>query len=380
MSSGNSEHKLKACTFCGHDMPRTACFCSTCSKYQSWWRNWLPYLGGLAAALTIVGSGFLYVKTTWDAIKTEEKTRRFEISRQQSEVIISAFDSFHHGVSYLATGLREKLDFIARANLERQMIQAVEGEVLVGFGPGCQPTAEQQCILQTVSRDGSKKPVVLTAADFSPRLIRLIDSLQRYAQSLALLARGPEHCAVFLGTQLNVLTSIVAALGQTDIDVVHSEDPTCEFMPNEDQLARAERTLRNLSMALASAEPPIQQLPAYFEVTLDLQDLIFRMEALNRLDAAMQQFDEQRSREALEALQAALTPLQTSFTASTDNPVQDLAVAHGRLQALLAGVQVSSGETVISVDLSDFEQKTVNWCDQGRQAAGSNLGPCRPSD
>ena len=52
------------CIACRKTIPEGASVCTECGAHQARWKNWLPYLGGGVAAITLVASALAYLVNT----------------------------------------------------------------------------------------------------------------------------------------------------------------------------------------------------------------------------------------------------------------------------------------------------------------------------
>ena len=84
----------KVCAYCGSNIPSAAIFCANCKLYTSRWRNYLPYLPGVVAAISVAAAAITFVvdhAPNWrKAISPAEHLElvKFDWSRLEANAVI----------------------------------------------------------------------------------------------------------------------------------------------------------------------------------------------------------------------------------------------------------------------------------------------------
>jgi len=60
---GESKAPDKVCNACASPIDPRARLCAVCKTWQSWWRNWLPYWGGIIAVASLAASAATFAYT-----------------------------------------------------------------------------------------------------------------------------------------------------------------------------------------------------------------------------------------------------------------------------------------------------------------------------
>ena len=183
--------KKPNCAYCCSEIPVAASYCTKCSKFQTGWKNWMPHLGAMIAALALSGSFVSFAWTSYQSQQRERLARQEQFELDETKIL---GDSVIGNFASLATEVVLLVDALETDTIKSSV--SLEAAIAdgVGLSSECFEGSSKQCglILRGHESDHNSKQ-----EDWVIQKLEPCTAIKDYAESLHMIALGESKARVF---------------------------------------------------------------------------------------------------------------------------------------------------------------------------------------
>src|SRR5262249_29798819 len=294
----DGDNSLK-CKYCGNKLLASASLCTKCSKFQKVWKNWIPHIGGMMAALTVCGTFGGFAWSTFSAIHQANLAQLQGADLRYMQTIDDTLLAPLAKAAHSGGSLWE--DYLVAADAEETLLLkhlALKPENVVLVDPDDCAPGSGRCRVYFESKPDHQRSY-FTVDPYYENTKKLSNELSQYFNNLRLItvANSDQELKESISTINTEITGLVSLLNESNGQI--PELPVVQPLSFSNTL---EGRLKILQVVTRAATPIVSATADLMQNMSQLSTNAFVNEFSTDLQLKITQFARDRSDQTLEAV------------------------------------------------------------------------------